>query len=82
MRHGSNSMQESATCPERYGYRWACPSCMKELQKVRGEPWDGHVTQNPMQWLTPEKVCKWRSTRWWHSLQEEMMVRDSGNHTS
>ena len=28
---------------------------MKELQKVCGEPWDGHVTKNPMQWFTPEK---------------------------
>ena len=30
---------------------------------------------------TLKKVYRWRSTRWWHSLQTEMMERDSANHT-
>ena len=28
-----------------------------------------------------KKVYKLRSTRWWHSLQTEMIERDAGNHT-
>ena len=33
--------------------------------------------KNPMQWLTPsKKVYRWRSTRWWLSLQTEMMECD------
>ena len=30
---------------------------------------------------TLKKVFKWRSTKWWHSLQAEMMQRDPENHT-
>ena len=31
--------------------------------------------------ITFKKICRWRSTRWWHSLQTEMMERDPEKHT-
>ena len=43
---GHLPIQERVTWPGRDGYRCACLSCMKELQKVCGEPWDGLVTKN------------------------------------
>ena len=49
-KHESLVIQERVTWPGRYGYRWARFSCMKELRKVCGEPWDGLVTKNPLQW--------------------------------
>ena len=71
-----------AIWPGRYGYRWACPSCMKELQKVCGEPWDGYETKKSNAVIdTVGKICRWRSTRWWDSLQTDGMDSDDENHT-
>ena len=44
----STSILERAIWPDRNGYRWACPFCMKKLQRVCGEPWDGLVMKKRM----------------------------------
>ena len=54
---------------------------MKRLQKVCGGPWDGFVIKSNAVIYSLKKVYKWRSTRWWHSLQTRMMKNDSENHT-
>ena len=46
-----------------------------------GEPWDRLAMRNPNAVInTLMKVYRWRSTRWWHSLQTEMMERDFEHH--
>ena len=49
MKHGSSTIQDAVKRPERDGYRWASPFCMKSMLKACGEPWDGYVIRGPTQ---------------------------------
>ena len=62
-RRGLITRQEQALWPERFGWRWNCPFCMKKLRKVCGAPWSGPVMKRRMRWLIL-----------WRKREYEMMV--------
>ena len=56
--------------------------CTKKMRKVCGVPWCGHAMKKRMRWIDSlEKVCEWRSTRWWHAPHTRKMKDDPENHT-
>ena len=56
-RRGLTTIRERVIWPGRYGCRWACPFCVKKLQKVCGVPWDGYAMNNRMVRFTPRRKC-------------------------
>ena len=74
MRRGSDTTRERVTRPRRYGCRWACPSCVRKLQKVCGVPWDGSAMKNRMLFFhkrmmkeDPGNCVRWKHKWCWHN---------------
>ena len=63
MIHELTTIRKRAIWSERYGQKWDCPSCMKELQKIRDASWDvSHLVKccvEPRNNKT-KKTCWWR----------------------
>ena len=78
MKHGSNSIQDAAKRPGRFGYRRAYLFCMKYLLKACGELWDVYVIRGLMQssltwsWFSGGEVLNGGMP---HTLREWEMIQ-------